>query len=139
MTTPLLFGSMYDPRFTQSYGWSFVYFHHAAEEVVQAHIDSGAPDLVASPVTRDSIPDGVHPCTVYEHPATLFLWTHGESEAIVAPNTAGAYEREFLPGLADSVVWLKKVVARHGLICLDNDQAALEYARRMYDAKQAHI
>ena len=133
----LMFGSMYDPAF--SLGWNFVYFHGNAEEVVSGKISAGPPDLVAGVCARDSLVDGVYPCTVYEQPAKLFLWTHGEAEAIVSADTAGCYPHALIQGNADSVLWLKKVVARHGLICLDTDTESLAYAQRMFEQKQSHL
>ena len=133
----LIFGSMYDPAFTL--GWNFVYFHGAAEEVVSGKIAAGPPDLVGGNVPRDSVADGVHACLVYEQPAKLFVWNSGTAEAIVSEDTPGAHAQALLPGRADSVLWLKTVVARHGLICLDTDTEALAYAQRVFAAKQSHI
>lgn len=133
----LKFGSMYDPEFPK--GWNFVYFHGAAETVIAATCANGAPDLVGGACSRDSMEDGVYPCTVYEQPAKLFLWTHGEAEAIVSEGTDGAYPKALIPGRADSVLWLRRVAARHGLICLDTDTEALAYAQRVFEAKQSYI
>jgi len=139
----LLFGAQNDPAF--EHGWSFVYFHGEADEVINKKWNTSldqwcAPDLVSASVPRDEVEDGIHEGSVYGVPVTLFLWTTGTAERIVEKGTPGAYVKRWVESDPLSSFWVLRVPSRHGLICLTTgDDSALVYAQKQYEEKAQHL
>ena len=103
--------AMADPRAKSRFSW--VYAHHAAEDLVSALTDANkwdweAPDLIGFTEEEVQVPDGIHEVSFYNKPAVIYLWTD-------------------------------KYQMRHGLLCLKDDGASCDTAKFHFDKKSISV
>lgn len=91
--------------------WSFVYAHGAAQDLVETH-GGWPPDIISSKSNMrvEDVDEGIYTCTVYDEPATVWLWN-------------ARLERHF----------------KKGLVCLDSDKKSCRYAQKCFDQKHSII
>jgi len=91
--------------------WPFVYAHGAAQDLVEEN--GGWPPDIISSISNMRVEDvdaGVYTCTVYDEPATMWLWS-------------ARLEQHF----------------KKGLVCLDSDEKSCKYAQECFDQNLSMI
>ena len=99
--------------------WSFIYFdgelEHYVEDVTNEKF--GAPDLISSNVSLNSVKDGVHRVRVYGADATAYIWS--TKQHVGSDIVKGKYVDVYR-------------IDRHGLVVFPDDKRSVKGAKDKY-------